>query len=101
MASSTNCKSNFKRKLRPGVTGKDVIISLCGIFNNDEVLNHAIEFTGEGVKHLSIDERLTIANMTTEWGALAGVFPIDEITIEWLKRRDEVISATGFRRSYF
>ena len=44
----------LKGKLRPGITGKDVIISLCGKFNNDEVLNHAIEFTGEGVKHLSI-----------------------------------------------
>ncbi len=85
----------LKGKLRPGITGKDVIISLCGKFNNDEVLNHAIEFTGEGVKHLSIAERLTIANMTTEWGALAGVFPIDETTIEWLIRRDEVISARG------
>ncbi len=40
----------LKGKLRPGITGKDVIISLCGKFNNDEVLNHAIEFTGEGVK---------------------------------------------------
>jgi homoaconitate hydratase len=74
-------------KLRPGVSGKDLIISLCGFFNNDEVLNHAIEFTGNGVESLTIDERLTISNMTTEWGALAGVFPVDNITIEWLKER--------------
>ena len=59
----------LKGKLRPGITGKDVIISLCGKFNKDEVLNHAIEFAGEGLKHLSLDESLTIANMTTEWGA--------------------------------
>ncbi len=85
----------LKGKLRPGVTGKDIIISLCGTFNNDEVLNYAIEFTGDEVKSLSLDERLTIANMTTEWGALAGVFPIDEITIQWLKRRDEIISNRG------
>jgi homoaconitate hydratase len=50
-------------KLKPGVTGKDVIITLCGLYNADEVLNHAIEFTGEGVKSLTIDDRLTIANM--------------------------------------
>jgi homoaconitate hydratase len=58
-----------------GVTGKDVIVALCGLFNNDEVLNHAIEFTGsdQAMRSLPIDDRLTIANMTTEWGALAGL----------------------------
>jgi len=82
-------------KLREGVTGKDVIIALCGFFNNDEVLNHAVEFSGDGVKHLPIGERLTIANMTTEWGALAGVFPVDEITLEWLKKRAALIRVRG------
>ncbi len=88
-------KVELKGKLTPGVTGKDVIIALCGFFNNDEVLNHAIEFAGDGIKYLSIDERLSIANMTTEWGALVGLFPIDEITINWLKRRAEFISRRG------
>ena len=72
----------LKGKLSPGVTGKDVIIALCGLFNKDEVLNHAVEFVGDGVAHLSMDARMTIANMTTEWGALAGVFPFDEVTRE-------------------
>ncbi|WVW81774.1 homoaconitase, mitochondrial [Kwoniella bestiolae CBS 10118] len=72
-------------KLSPGVTGKDVIVALAGLFNNDEVLNAAIEFTGSGIEHLSIDERLTIANMTTEWGAVAGVFPVDQKLEEWYK----------------
>jgi homoaconitate hydratase len=88
-------KVELKGKLRNGVTGKDVIIALCGFFNKDEVLNHAIEFTGDGVTSLSIDERLAIANMTTEWGALAGVFPIDGTTINWLKARAEFISKRG------
>lgn len=88
-------KVEFKGKLRPGVYGKDVIIALCGFFNNDEVLNHAIEFTGEGTKYLSIDQRLTIANMTTEWGAQCGVFPVDEVTISWLKNRAKVIANRG------
>ncbi|MCX8104895.1 MAG: homoaconitase [Ignavibacterium album] len=82
-------------KLRKGVTGKDLIIALCGYFNHDEVLNHAIEFVGEGVKSLTVDERLAIANMTTEWGALAGVFPVDEITIKWLRNRADYISNRG------
>jgi len=74
-------------RLRPGVTGKDVIVTLCGVFHDDQVLNHAIEFDGDGVAALSLDERLTIANMTTEWGALAGVFPVDDVTIAWLRAR--------------
>lgn len=88
-------KVELKGKLRVGVDGKDVIIALCGVFNKDEVLNHAIEFTGEGVKYLSLDQRLTIANMTTEWGALSGIFPIDEVTIAWLKNRAKIISLRG------
>lgn len=74
-------------KLPKGTSGKDIIVALCGLFNNDEVLNHAIEFTGESVKELSIDYRLTIANMTTEWGALSGVFPIDDTLINWYNKR--------------
>src|SRR6202035_4529974 len=73
--------------LSPGVTGKDVIIALCGLFNKDEVLNHAVEFLGDGAAHLPMSARMTIANMTTEWGALAGVFPFDEVTVNYLRSR--------------
>ncbi|KAI7940228.1 hypothetical protein MJO28_013880 [Puccinia striiformis f. sp. tritici] len=76
-------KVDLKGSLPIGVTGKDIIVALCGNFNKDEVLNTAIEFVGEGVSKLSIDERLAISNMTTEWGALAGVFPIDQVLIDW------------------
>ena len=69
-----------------------MIIALTGLFNKDEVLNAAIEFTGSGVEHIPIDERLTIANMTTEWGAVAGVFPVDQKLKQWyeaiLKKAD-------------
>ncbi len=88
-------KVTLKGKLRKGVTGKDVIITLCGFFNNDEVLNYAVEFTGDGINSLSIDQRLTIANMTTEWGALVGLFPVDKMTIEWLKKRADFIKKRG------
>ncbi|KAG5634901.1 mitochondrial Homoaconitase [Sphagnurus paluster] len=76
----------LKGQLAPGVTGKDVIVALCGSFNQDEVLNAALEFTGDGVAALAVDDRLTIANMTTEWGALAGVFPVDETLLQWYER---------------
>ena len=73
--------------LPEGVTGKDVIVALCGLFNNDEVLNHAIEFTGttDTLRSLPVDDRLAIANMTTEWGALSGLFPIDDVLKAWLR----------------
>ncbi|EGN99065.1 hypothetical protein SERLA73DRAFT_73635 [Serpula lacrymans var. lacrymans S7.3] len=76
-------KVELRGKLAPGVTGKDVIVALCGLFNKDEVLNAAIEFTGDGIPALAIDDRLTISNMTTEWGALVGVFPADDVLFNW------------------
>ncbi|CAF9941882.1 MAG: mitochondrial Homoaconitase, partial [Alectoria fallacina] len=77
----------FTGVLPQGVTGKDVIVALCGILSNDEVLNHAIEFTGseDTMRSLPVDARLTIANMTTEWGALSGLFPIDDVLERWLR----------------
>jgi homoaconitate hydratase len=77
----------LKGNLFAGVTGKDVIIALCGLFNKDEVLNHAVEFLGDGVANLQMAARMTIANMTTEWGALAGVFPFDEVSVNYLRSR--------------
>jgi homoaconitate hydratase len=75
-------------KLALGATGKDVIVTLCGLYNQQEVLNAAVEFTGPGVASLSMDARLSIANMSTEWGALVGWFPVDEITLQYLESRD-------------
>jgi len=88
-------KVRLSGHLQQGVTGKDVIIALAGYFNHDEVLNHAIEFSGDGIQYLSVDQRLTIANMTTEWGALAGVFPVDETIFSWIANRITYIRERG------
>ncbi len=85
-------------RLPEGATGKDVIISLCGLYNHDEVLNAAIEFSGPGVASLSMDARLSISNMTTEWGPLVGWFPLDEVTIKYLKNVHQHLKATGVER---
>src|SRR6476469_1055268 len=77
----------LKGNLSAGVAGKDVIIASWGLFNKDEVLNDAVEFVGDGVANLPMSARMTIANMTTEWGALAGVFPFDEVTVKYLRSR--------------
>jgi homoaconitate hydratase len=85
-------------KLPDGATGKDIIITLCGLYNHDEVLNAAVEFSGPGVAGLSMDARLSISNMTTEWGPLVGWFPVDEITIKYLKNVHQRLKATGVER---
>ncbi len=85
-------------KLAPGATGKDVIITLCGLYHQEEVLNAAVEFAGPGVASFSMDERLTIANMTTEWGALVGWFPVDSITLSYIEGRYSELQAQGITR---
>ncbi len=85
-------------KLPDGVTGKDVIITLCGLYNHDECLNAAVEFTGPGVASLSMDARLSISNMTTEWGPLVGWFPVDAVTIQYLRGVHQRLKAMGVER---
>jgi homoaconitate hydratase len=85
-------------KLPHGATGKDVIISLCGLYNQDEVLNAAIEFSGPGVSSLSMDARFSISNMTTEWGPIVGWFPVDAVTIDYLKAVHHRLKAMGVER---
>jgi homoaconitate hydratase len=85
----------LKGRLEVGVTGKDVIITLCGLYNRGEVLNAAVEFHGPGIAGLSMDERFSIANMTTEWGALVGWFPVDDVTVAYLRTRRETLGQAG------
>ncbi|KAI1343090.1 homoaconitase [Xylariaceae sp. FL0016] len=77
---------NLTGTLPAGVTGKDVIVALCGLFQ-DDVLNHAVEFAGseETMASISVDNRLTISNMSTEWSALSAMFPVDETLKRWLR----------------
>jgi len=85
-------------KLRPGASGKDVIISLCGLYNHDEALNAAVEFTGPGVASLPMDARFSIANMSTEWGPLVGWFPADGVTSEYLRGVHRRLKEQGVER---
>ena len=85
-------------KLPEGATGKDVIITLCGLYCHDEVLNAAVEFAGPGVASLSMDARFSISNMSTEWGPLVGWFPVDHVTIEYLKGVHRRLQAIGVER---
>ncbi|TQV91035.1 homoaconitase, mitochondrial precursor [Cordyceps javanica] len=79
-------KVNLTGVLPPGVAGKDVIVALCGLFQSD-VLNHAVEFAGseETMASIPLDDRISISNMCTEWGALTGLFPVDKTLERWLR----------------
>lgn len=80
-------KFNLKGKLRPYVSGKDVILHIIGKIGVDGALYKSMEFSGEGLKSLTIDDRLCIANMAIEAGAKNGIFEVDDITIEYAKGR--------------
>jgi len=85
-------------KLPEGTTGKDVIITLCGLYNHDEALNAAVEFSGPGVTSLPMDARFSISNMSTEWGPIVGWFPVDEVTIRYLHRTRQRLLELGVER---
>ena len=71
------------------VSGKDVILHLIGKIGVDGALYKSLEFTGEGVKNLSMDDRFTIANMAIEAGAKNGIFPVDEKTEKYMKEHSK------------
>ncbi|MCI8819087.1 MAG: 3-isopropylmalate dehydratase large subunit [Oscillibacter sp.] len=80
-------KVNLTGKLRPFVSGKDVILTLIGRIGVDGARYQSLEFAGPGVAELSIYDRLTISNMAIEAGAKNGIFPVDEITKAYVEGR--------------
>ncbi|CAM1506608.1 Fc.00g062490.m01.CDS01 [Cosmosporella sp. VM-42] len=85
-------KVNLTGILPIGVSGKDIIVALCGLFNKDEALNHCIEFAGseQTLASIPVDDRLCVSNMTTEWGALSGLFPVDDTLISWYRAKASI-----------
>ena len=79
----------LRGKKAPWVSGKDVILHIIGMIGVDGALYRSLEFTGEGVAELSMDDRFSICNMAIEAGAKNGVFPVDERTREYISGRVE------------
>lgn len=80
-------KVHLTGKLQPMVSGKDVILHLIGLIGVDGALYQSLEYCGDGVAALSMDDRLCIANMSIEAGAKNGIFPVDDITRAYLDGR--------------
>ena len=78
---------NLTGSLKPFVSGKDVILTLIGMIGVDGARYQSLEFAGDGVKSLTIFDRLTICNMAIEAGAKNGIFPVDDITREYVAGR--------------
>ena len=72
-------------KRQPGITATDMVLAITEFLRNEKVVSSYLEFFGEGTKTLTIGDRATISNMTPEYGASAGMFYIDEQTIDYLK----------------
>ena len=78
-------KFNIIGKPSRWVSGKDVILHIIGMIGVDGALYKSMEFVGEGIKNLTMDDRFTIANMAIEAGGKNGIFPVDDIAIEYMK----------------
>jgi len=76
---------NLTGKRQPGITATDIVLAITEFLRNEKVVSAYLEFYGEGVKALTIGDRATISNMTPEFGASAGLFYIDDQTIDYLK----------------
>ncbi len=82
-------KFNLVGKLPEWVSGKDLILHIIGMIGVDGALYKSMEFVGEGVKSLSMDDRFTVANMAIEAGGKNGIFPVDELAVAYMKEHSK------------
>lgn len=82
-------KFNIVGKLSEWVSGKDVILHIIGMIGVDGALYKSMEFVGEGIRNLTMDDRFTIANMAIEAGGKNGIFPVDELAVNYMKEHSK------------
>jgi 3-isopropylmalate/(R)-2-methylmalate dehydratase large subunit len=86
-------------KLRTGVTAKDLILGIIAKYGTDFATGYVIEYTGEAIRGLSMEERMTVCNMSIEGGARAGMIAPDETTFDYLRGRDYVPQGEAYDRA--
>ena len=96
---SKNMRAVVDGKLPPGVTAKDIILAIIGEIGMAGGTGHVIEYTGEAIRALSMEGRMTVCNMSIEAGARAGMIAPDEKTFEYLKGRPKAPKAGGWENA--
>jgi aconitate hydratase len=84
---------NFTGKPKKSITSTDVALTVTHLLREENVVEKIVEYTGEGLKNLTLTDRATIANMSPEYGATAGFFPVDDHTLDYLRRTNREESA--------
>ena len=92
---------HLKGKLREGVTATDLVLTVTELLRRHKVVGKFVEFFGEGATALSLPDRATIANMAPEYGATMGFFPVDEVTVQFMKNTGRTADEVDAFESYF
>ncbi len=92
---------NLTGKLREGVTATDLVLTITELLRKNKVVGAFVEFFGSGTESLSVPDRATIANMSPEYGATMGFFPIDDVTIEYFRTSGRTLNDVDACRSYY
>lgn len=82
-------KFNITGKFQPYVSGKDLILHIIGMIGVDGALYQSMEFTGDGIANLTMDDRFTVANMAIEAGGKNGIFPVDDLAVAYIKEHSK------------
>jgi len=92
---------NLKGKLREGVTATDLVLTVTELLRKHKVVGKFVEFFGEGAAALSLPDRATIANMAPEYGATMGFFPVDDVTMQFMKNTGRTAEEVDAFEAYF
>src|SRR5512145_544665 len=92
---------HLKGRLRGGVTATDLVLTITEMLRKAKVVGKFVEFFGEGVENLAVPDRATIANMSPEYGATMGFFPVDEATVEYFRATGRSDAEVAAFEAYF
>ncbi len=92
---------NLKGKLREGVTATDLVLTVTELMRKHKVVGKFVEFFGEGTSSLALPDRATIANMAPEYGATMGFFPVDDVTVQFMKNTGRTADEVAAFEAYF